>query len=234
MQLFYGTVINGDVITLGEQESSHCIRVMRMKTGDNMDITDGNGHFFKGEILLAHDKKTEVRILETTNVPLIHNRLHLYVALTKQADRLEWMLEKCVELGLASFTPLITHRTERKNIRVDRLELIALSAMKQSLKAWSTTVHPAQKFKDAVKINSGIGYIAHCIEGESKIELSAATIENDTHIFIGPEGDFTADEVELAMQSGLKPVSLGSSRLRTETAGLAACNWMYWYNIKTQ
>ena len=234
MQLFYGTEINGDMITLSEQESAHCIRVMRMKTGDKMDLTDGKGHFFKGEILIAHDKKTEVRIEETIYTPPVDNRLHLYVALTKQADRLEWMLEKCVELGLASFTPLITHRTERKNIRVDRLELIALSAMKQSLKAWSTTVHPAQKFKDAVKINSGVGYIAHCIEDTLKTELNQVGIEKNTHIFIGPEGDFTPDEVALALQSGLKPVSLGPSRLRTETAGLAACNWMYWYNIKTQ
>ncbi len=234
MQLFYGTEINGDIITFGGQESSHCTRVLRMKTGDTLDVTDGNGHFYKGEILLAHDKKTEVKIMETTSVPQTVNRLHLYVALTKQADRLEWMLEKCVELGLASFTPLITHRTERKNIRVDRLELIALSAMKQSLKAWSTTIHPAQKFKDAIEINSGIGYIAHCIDGQQKIELNTVKIDNDTHIFIGPEGDFTPEEVEIALSWGLKPINLGPSRLRTETAGLAACNWMYWYNIKTQ
>lgn len=232
MQLFYGTEINGDVIILGEQESAHCIRVLRMKTGDKMDVTDGNGHFYKGEILLAHDKKTEVRILETTNIPKPGKQLHLYVALTKQADRLEWMLEKCVELGLASFTPLITHRTERKNIRIDRLELIALSAMKQSLKAWSTIIHPAQKFKDAVKINSGTGYIAHCIEGKNKTELTEVKMDTDTYIFIGPEGDFTAEEIEMAFNSGLKPIGLGPSRLRTETAGLLACSHLYLQLLK--
>lgn len=234
MQLFYSTNGNDDIIQLSEQESSHCIRVLRMKMGDILDLTDGKGHFFKGEIILAHDKKTEVKVLETIDVPETENKLHLYVALTKQADRLEWMLEKCVELGLASFTPLITHRTERKTIRVDRLELIAVSAMKQSLKAWATTVYPAQKFNEAIKLNSGIGYVAHCNNNSSKIELNNTKIQNHTHIFIGPEGDFTSEEIEMAISSGIQPISLGPSRLRTETAALAACNWMYWYNIKTQ
>lgn len=235
MQLFYATQIEDDLITLSEQESSHCTKVMRMNRGDEMHITDGKGHFYKGIIQLAHDKKTTIEVTETTQVPALPYQLHLYVALTKHADRLEWMLEKCVELGLTSFTPLITQRTERKTIRVDRLESIALSAMKQSLKAWLPIIHEPLKFTQVVKsISSGIKLIAHCANDEQKTALNHIKTEDATHIFIGPEGDFTLDEVTLAIQQGFTPISLGPSRLRTETAGLAACSWMYWYNIKTQ
>jgi 16S rRNA (uracil1498-N3)-methyltransferase len=235
MQLFYGTDIDGNVVTLSEQESAHCVRVLRMNRGDAIQVTDGNGHLFSGTIQLAHDKRTTVEITETTRQPQSSYHLHLYVALTKHADRLEWMLEKCVEMGLASFTPLITHRTERKNIRVDRLEMIALSAMKQSLKAWLPVVHPAAKVADAFKqAGSGTKLIAHCANDEQKIVLSEIKADKEVHIFIGPEGDFTLDEVSSAMEQGFQQVSLGPSRLRTETAGLTACSWMYWYNIKTQ
>lgn len=153
--------------------------------------------------------------------------LHLYVALTKHSDRLEWMLEKAVEIGISSFTPLITQRTERKNIRVDRLESTVLSAMKQSLKAWLPQVNTPQKFSEVISVPvNGIQLIAHCNQG-SKIGLNKVTSEPITHIYIGPEGDFTMDEVELALKNGAKSISLGNSRLRTETAGLLVCSSLY-------
>jgi 16S rRNA (uracil1498-N3)-methyltransferase len=234
MQLFYANAIEGNIITLSEQESSHCTRVLRMKTGDEINVTDGNGHLFAGTIELAHDKRTTIRVLATTQTPPLAYELHLYVALTKHTDRLEWMLEKAVELGITSFTPLITQRTERKNIRIDRLESTVLSAMKQSLKTWFPKVNEAIRFSElmASTIN-GTKLIAHCNNGPREL-LPDLKSEKITHIFIGPEGDFSNEEVELAVRNGAKEISLGSSRLRTETAGLAVVNWMYWINTKTQ
>ncbi len=235
MQLFYGTEILGNTITLSEQESAHCARVLRMQAGDPIDVTDGNGNLYKGIIQIAHDKKTVVSIVSSSEQAPLPYRLHLYVGLTKHADRLEWMLEKCVEIGLSSFTPLLTHRTERKNIRIDRLESIALSAMKQSLKAWLPVIHPSAKLEHAVKnITEGTKLIAHCNEDPKKVALNSMNLTGHTHIFIGPEGDFTVDEVDLAVKNGVDVVSLGASRLRTETAGLMVCSCMYWYNINTQ
>lgn len=238
MQLFYGTDIVGNIMTLSELESSHCARVLRMKSGDSMDMTDGKGNFYKGTIQLAHDKKTTVEVIETIAAPALPYQLHLYVALTKQSDRLEWMLEKCVEMGLTSFTPIITHRTERKNIRIDRLELIALSAMKQSLKAWLPVIHLVTPIANAIaNAKSTNKLIAHCMEedpkGSKKLELSRIQT-NNVSIFIGPEGDFTKEEVEQAHLNLFNSVSLGKERLRTETAGLMACSFMYLNNINTQ
>jgi 16S rRNA (uracil1498-N3)-methyltransferase len=233
MQLFYSTVVNDGLITLSEQESSHCTKVLRMNRGDEINCTDGKGHFYKGIIQLAHDKKTIIEIKDTTVIEASPYQLHLFVALTKNAERLEWMLEKCVELGLTSFTPIITHRTERKNIRIDRLEAIALSAMKQSLKAWLPTIHPLTKFNQAIhSVQHGSKFIAHCADDELKTLLNLTNPESIANIFIGPEGDFTLDEVEMASNNGFNPIGLGPSRLRTETAGLSVCNWFYWHHIK--
>ena len=221
-------------MTLSEQESSHCVRVLRMKSSNLMDMTDGNGNFYKGVILVAHDIKTTVEIIETVRVLAPAYQLHLYVAITKQTDRLEWMLEKCVEMGLSSFTPIITNRTERRNIRIDRLELIALSAMKQSLKAWLPVIHPVTSFADAVvNAKTTTKLIAHCMEDMNKLELSNIQ-SNNVSIFIGPEGDFTQEEVDQAYCNHFNSISIGKERIRTETAGLMACSFMYWYNTNTQ
>jgi len=235
MQLFYGTSIENDTITLTEAESLHCAKVLRMKAGEKIHVTDGMGHFYTGVIEVAHDKRTSVNISEVKSVPKPSYEFHLYVALTKHADRIEWMLEKCVELGISSFTPIVTQRTEKKNIRVDRLESTVLSAAKQSLKAWLPKVNEPLKFTDAMRLaNSGNKYIAHCADDSFKKPLPELDTFGITHIFIGPEGDFTPAEVEQSVQNGFTAISLGESRLRTETAGLAVCNWMYWSNIKTQ
>src|SRR5687768_1798551 len=234
MQLFYGNAIEHHIITLSEQESSHCYRVLRMKAGDEINVTDGKGHLFSGLIEVAHDKKTTIKVLSTTATPPLAYELHIYVALTKHTDRLEWMLEKAVELGISSFTPIITQRTERKTIRVDRLESTVLSAMKQSLKTWLPKVNEPQKFSNVISSNlTGAKLIAHCSNQPREL-LPDLKPEKLTHIFIGPEGDFTNEEVDLATKNGVKGISLGNSRLRTETAGLAAVNWMYWINTKTQ
>ncbi len=235
MQLFYATEIEGNTMMLSEQESAHCSRVLRMNSGDEIELTDGKGHFYKGMIRVAHDKRTSVEIVETINVDPLPYQLHLYVGLTKHADRLEWMLEKCVELGLSSFTPLITMRTERKNIRTDRLEAIALSAMKQSLKAWLPKVNPPLKFSDLLDQHiSGPKLMAHCISSLDRVSIADIPSSNTMHVLIGPEGDFTSEEVDMAIKKGYNGISLGGSRLRTENAGLTVCNWMYLNNINTQ
>ncbi len=234
MQLFYSNDVTNGTITLPEQESSHCIRVLRMKAGKEIQVTDGHGNIYTGTITVAHDKKTTVQINSFITQPKPSHEMHLYVALTKHADRMEWMLEKAVEFGLTSFTPIITQRTERKNIRIDRLASTVLSATKQSLKAWLPKVNDLIKLEDAFKnVPNGNILIAHCNEGDKTL-ITEVNIQPSTHIFIGPEGDFTPEEVKKAEQLGRISISLGRSRLRTETAALASVNWMYWINTKTQ
>lgn len=234
MQLFYSNHINDGLITLPEQESSHCVKVLRMKADEKIQVTDGMGTIYTGIITLAHDKKTTIRITDRISIEPVSHPLHLYVAITKHADRIEWMLEKAVEFGISSFTPLITQRTERKNIRVDRLTSTVLSAMKQSLKAWLPIVHEPVKFEEIIKENKDcIRLIAHCNDGAKQL-ITDLKINGSAHLFIGPEGDFTAEEIKLATEMGAISISLGKSRLRTETAALAAVNWMYWINTKTQ
>ena len=234
MQLFYGTAIEGNMIILSEQESGHCAKVLRMKAGNVIDVTNGNGYFYKGIIRVLHDKRTIIDIIETIPSKPLPYQLNLYVALTKHTDRVEWMLEKCVEIGLTSFTPIITNRTERTKIRMDRLNSIALSAMKQSVKAWLPQINPVCKFEDIIKsLNSGTKLIAHCLNDDNKISLTNIKMEILSHIFIGPEGDFTIEEVNMAKLNGFQATNMGTSRLRTETAGVMACSFMYWYNINT-
>jgi 16S rRNA (uracil1498-N3)-methyltransferase len=232
MQLFYGTQLDDGILTLSEQESLHCARVLRMNAGNPIQVTDGKGNMYQGIIQQAHDKKTTVEVLETTHVPLPAYTFHLYVALTKHSDRLEWMLEKCTEMGITSFTPLLTQRTERKNIRIDRLESIVLSAMKQSLKAWLPTVNPPLPFQHLLSNPiQGTPLIAHCINEMDKTPLTQINLCGTTHIFIGPEGDFTPDEMKAAIAAGFTSISLGPHRLRTETAGLLACSAVYLANF---
>jgi 16S rRNA (uracil1498-N3)-methyltransferase len=232
MQLFYGTQLEDNLLTLSEQESLHCARVLRMNAGSPIQVTDGKGNLYQGIIRHAHDKKTTVEVLETTVVPLPDYQFHLYVALTKHSDRLEWMLEKCTEMGIHSFTPLITQRTERKNIRTDRLESIVLSAMKQSLKAWLPQVNAPQPFQQILRNpGNGVHLIAHCMDEINKTPFTQINLQGINHVFIGPEGDFTPDEVEAAISAGFTSISLGPHRLRTETAGLLACSAVYLANI---
>ncbi|WP_207533754.1 16S rRNA (uracil(1498)-N(3))-methyltransferase [Desertivirga arenae] len=225
MHLFYTPDVNGENYTLNEEESKHCIRVLRLVTKDVVHLIDGKGGFYTAEIIDPNPKRTTLLI---TDVKREFNRrnhfLHIAVAPTKNIERIEWFLEKATEIGIDEITPILCDRSERKEIKLERLNRIITSAVKQSLKAYHPKLNPLTKYSDFVG-SAGYGnkFIAHCLD-EPKLELrSAIQLEGHYTVLIGPEGDFTGDEIELAKSNDFKAITLGSSRLRTETAALEAC-----------
>ena len=226
MQLFYTPDISGTDYVMDEAESKHAVRVLRLSPGETIQLVDGKGNFYEAQIADANPKKCRVAV--TRRVSGFGKRshyLHLAVAPTKNTDRFEWFLEKATEIGVDEITPLLCDHSERKVLKDDRLEKVIISAMKQSVKAYLPKLNPLVSFKNL--INSGFEgkkFIAHCYESdkrELKNELAETT---STLILIGPEGDFSEEEIELAMANGFVPVSLGKSRLRTETAAIVACH----------
>lgn len=225
MQLFFCSDITTGNYTLNEEESKHCIRVLRLKIGDIIYLTDGNGNLHKTELVADHPKRCTVKILETKKEYGKRSfSIHMAVAPTKSIDRYEWFLEKATEIGIDRITPIICEHSERKEVKINRLEKVVISALKQSLKAY------LPKLSGIVKLNhfinqpfEGQKFIAYC-EGEPQLLKNLYKPQNDVLILIGPEGDFSPDEVEQAMKKGFVPVSLGNSRLRTETAAIAACH----------
>jgi len=227
MHLFYTPDIESDVYTLNQVESKHCARVLRLKIGDRIQLIDGKGGFFTAEIIDDSQKACKVKCIETIREYGKRNfSLHIAIAPTKNIDRIEWFMEKCTEMGINTFTTLLCDHSERKVVKDDRLMRIITSAVKQSLKAYHPVLNPMTKFKDFVNQDrKGQKFIAHCEEGQEKMLLQDLYTENsDVTILIGPEGDFSPAEIELARNAGFKEISLGGSRLRTETAGLAACH----------
>lgn len=226
MQLFYVPGITENEILLDETESKHAIRVLRLKPGDKVQVVDGKGGFYTAEITEPHPKKCRLSVLEVKKEFEKRNFwLHIAIAPTKNNDRFEWFLEKATELGIDEITPLLCDHSERKSIKPDRLEKVLISAMKQSLKAWLPKLNQLVPFNEFVQKNDARQkFIAHCFNGpkphlKNKIEKGTSVT-----ILIGPEGDFSPEEAELAIKNGFQAVSLGSSRLRTETAGVAACH----------
>lgn len=221
MHLFYDPHIQGDTLELDEKESLHAIRVLRLVGGDRVVLVDGRGGWYEAFILDAHPKRCLLRIdgLKEQYQPIAYS-LHLAVAPTKNMDRYEWFLEKATEIGISEITPLICKRSERKRVKTERLEKILISAMKQSLKAYLPRLNqpvPMEKFLQ-IKRQGNLG-IAHCHPFERKGIMELDPGGNYT-ILVGPEGDFTQEEVEDALEAGYKPFHLGPSRLRTETAAL--------------
>ena len=211
---------------LDEAESKHAIKVLRLTVGDKINLVDGKGTFFEAEITQAHAKKCDLKILSSTTENNIKANLHIAIAPTKNNDRLEWFVEKATEIGIGEITPLICQRSERKTLKTDRLEKTAVAAMKQSLKATLPRINEPVSFKDFVKTHAQQNnqFIAHCLDNTEK-HLSRLCVKNEPAlVLIGPEGDFTKDEIELAVKNRFKPISLGTSRLRTETAGIVACH----------
>jgi 16S rRNA (uracil1498-N3)-methyltransferase len=216
MQLFYIQNPESEII-LSAEESKHATKVLRKKEGDILNFTNGKGYFYKAKITVADTRKCRLQVVSTEQKEKQHNyHLHIAIAPTKNMDRYEWFLEKATEIGVDEITPIICHHSERKVIKTERCNRILLSAMKQSLKF------------HLPKLNEGNKYIAHCEEG-NKTELKEKKKEKRTLILIGPEGDFSPSEIELALQNQFKAVSLGTSRLRTETAGIIATHTI---NIK--
>lgn len=212
--------------TLPEDESSHCIRVLRKKENDEILITDGKGHFFDAVVAEPHPKHCAVNILQVVDeAKLWSNNLHIAFAPTKNMDRVEWFAEKATEIGIDHITPLLCRYSERKKIKLPRIEKILVSAMKQSQKAYLPQLDSMISFSDFVKQPfDGQKFIAHCYPSEKQLLKKIYKPHHNALILIGPEGDFSEAEVEMATANGFEPISLGNSRLRTETAALAACH----------
>ena len=218
--------------TLSEEESGHCVRVLRYSVGDEILITDGKGTTYTARITNPHPKHCHFEILSREKQEKHHNfHLHIAIAPTKNIERLEWAIEKCVEIGVDEITPLLCRFSERKQLRTDRLEKIILSAAKQSLTPFLPVLHeltPYDEFvkEQANKIQStkGQNFIAHCYKDEKRFLKDEIEQGRDVLVLIGPEGDFSEKEVADALSLGFIPVSLGNSRLRTETAAVVACH----------
>ncbi len=222
-QLFYTTHIDNQLASLDGEESRHLLTVLRRQPGDRLDLTDGKGFFYEGEIADIGKKHTLVRILKTMRGPEPVARLHIAIAPTKQMDRFEWFLEKATEIGVQKITPLLCKRSERTSIRPDRLEKILIAAMKQSLQSHLPLLAPLTGFQQLMEqATEPQRFIAWCPNEPPPPLITLLQPASDCLILIGPEGDFTLDEVAYALEQGFKPTGLGPTRLRTETAGLVA------------
>ncbi len=233
MLLFYTPLIkNTDtVFTLDEAESKHAVRVLRLEVNDTLSLIDGKGTFYEAKITDAHPKKCELEILSFKTLTTKLASLHIAIAPTKNNDRLEWFIEKCTEIGISQITPMLCKHSERKKIKQERFIKTAISAMKQSLKATLPTVDDLVNFKELVnKPFDENKYIAHCYKENQKNFKELYSKGENSLILIGPEGDFSLNEVNLAIKNDFKPISLGTSRLRTETAGIVACTIMKFQN----
>lgn len=231
MILFYTNNIKNDIAELPEEEAMHCVKTLRKRVGDAIQFVDGQGNWYQGKIIGTTKKAVSIGIESVIAEHEKRNHyLHIAIAPTKNINRFEWFLEKATEFGIDEITPLLCFHSERKNVREDRLEKVVVAAMKQSLKAYLPKINPMTSFKDFLKsqnINESQKFIAHCQDGfsEAKFHLkNAAKQGENTTILIGPEGDFSSKEVELALSQNFQEISLGKERLRTETAGLAACH----------
>ena len=227
MQLFYNPDIteHTELFSFNKEESKHITKVLRKKEGDILHITNGNGWLFKAEISIANIKNCVATIVDKELKPKSTYKLHLAVAPTKMNDRYEWFLEKATEIGIDSITPIICEHSERKIIKQERFEKIIQSAMKQSLICYLPKLNEAIKFNDFIEHDfDGQLFIAHCEETERKSLKSEIQPNQDINILIGPEGDFSVKEIERALQNKFIPVTLGSTRLRTETAAIVACH----------
>jgi len=233
MQLFYNPSIDEttESFSFDKEESKHIVKVLRKKDSDILFVTNGSGLLFKTEITLASDNKCSVRILEIEKAEAPKQKLHLAVAPTKMNDRYEWFLEKATEIGIHEITPIICDRSERKVINTERFEKIILSAMKQCNQVFLPKLNPAISLKEFIKNEkSGQKLIAHCEETNKKSLKSILQPKIDYIILIGPEGDFSSKEIELALENNFIPVSLGETRLRTETAAVIACHSVVFTN----
>lgn len=234
MQLFFIEDWSDNGIALSAEEARHCVQVLRKKKGDEIFAVDGKGHFL--HLRIRETGKKDLVICDLLSAeenwhPLSYD-LHLLVAPTKNTDRMEWLVEKVTEIGVSRITPVICERSERRQLRLDRLEKLMRAAMKQSLKAHLPILDEPMAFRDCLgqKGDAGLRYIAHCDSGEKVSLTDNYTPGTSVKVWVGPEGDFSPEEVNLALQTGWQPLTLGSSRLRTETAALVACCTIYQLN----
>ena len=217
---------------LPEDEATHALRVLRLQTGDEVTLTDGKGSFYRAEISAASGKRCLVNILESQQQPpLWQGHLHIAMAPTKNMDRTEWFAEKATEIGFDELTFLNCRFSERRVIKTERIRKILISAIKQSLKARLPLLNEMTDFHTFIRQPfNGQKFIAHCYEGEKPLLKDVLKRGQDALVLIGPEGDFSEEEVKAAVEQGFQPISLGRSRLRTETAALVACHILNLYN----
>ena len=234
MKLFHGEVSNNQVI-INDEEQTHIVKVLRMRSGEEIFVTDGKGNLAKGN-LHFEGKKVSLDILEIKeNLPNFSTQLHIAIAPTKNIDRIEFFVEKATEMGISQITLLQTEKTERKNLNIDKLRKQSIAASKQSLRFHFPIINDLTKFSDFIKnVDSENTFVAHCNENLERIDLKMLrqaqhdSVQSITFL-IGPEGDFSDKEIQLVAEKGVKAVSLGSQRLRTETAGVFVAAWNYMF-----
>lgn len=225
MYLFY--VPDLDILNsfLSAEESRHCVKVLRLQKDDQIEIVDGKGNFYHAKITVPDPKKTRFSIVKVKQEFGKRNHyLHIAVAPTKNIERLEWFIEKATEIGIDEITPVLCHHSERKIINHDRLNKVITSAVKQSLKAYHPQLNQLASFPSLVTTQTEAQkWIAHCADTE-KVSIKEALLPQKKYlILIGPEGDFSPQEINIALENGFQAITLGNSRLRTETAALEAC-----------
>lgn len=226
MQLFYVPDISNSDVFLNEAESKHAVKVLRLYNGNKVQLVDGKGGLYEAEVSDANPKKCRLAIINKQTYFKNKNfSLHIAIAPTKNIDRFEWFLEKATEIGIDEITPLLTEHSERKTIKTERLEKILISAMKQSLKIYLPVLNKITCFNDFVSTSDFKNkFIAHCGSGKKDHLKNIVKKGEDVLVIIGPEGDLSTEEVKYAKKYDFQEISLGNSRLRTETAGLIACN----------
>lgn len=226
MQLFYAPEISLPRYTLPEEESKHCVRVLRMTVGDELHLTDGKGNMYRCKVVSDNVKRCEVEVVETwPEYERMSYGLTMCVAPTKNIDRFEWFLEKATEIGISEVYPLECDHSERRQIKLEREEKVITAAVKQSLKAYHPVLHDLTSVRDIIAMDfEGEKYIAHCDSSFGERPYLGNLVEKgaNTLILIGPEGDFSKEEINFALQNGFKAISLGRERLRTETAAVVA------------
>lgn len=227
MNYFYHPTLDSSVsqFAFSPEESRHIVKVLRKKEGDQLHITNGKGYLFISEITLADPKKCTGRILDTKKTHPPRFELHLAVAPTKRLERFQWFLEKATEIGITEITPIYCERSERDKFSMERLQRVIQEAMKQSLRTYLPRLNAMTSYEEFLKKGDlpDLRFIAHC-EADEKVDLKRRVApDTDIVILIGPEGDFSRPEIQRAYESGFLPVSLGRSRLRTETAAIVAC-----------
>ena len=233
MQIFYAPDLEGDHYTLDERESNHTVRVLRMREGDTVRLIDGKGNLYEGVLIKPDPRKCSISISSVIRgFEKRDYRLHIGISPVKNADRFEWFIEKSVEIGIDEITPVICRNTEKTGIKQDRINNIIISAMKQSLKARLTVLNDPCHFSDFICYgHRGNLLIAHCNNELPRSGISEIYKRgSDAVILIGPEGDFSDEEIRAAVTNKFNPVHLGTSRLRSETAGVAACHSIYFIN----
>nr|WP_294923792.1 16S rRNA (uracil(1498)-N(3))-methyltransferase [uncultured Flavobacterium sp.] len=233
MQLFYNPDIDEttETFSFDKEESRHIIKVLRKKDSDILHVTNGMGLLFETQITLASDNKCIVEVLSIRKSPEPKFHLHLAVAPTKMNDRFEWFLEKATEIGIQEITPVFCDRSERKVVKKERFEKIILSAMKQSNETFLPKLNDAISFKEFIRQkNEGLQLIAHCEETDKKSLKEVLKPNENVTLLIGPEGDFSEKEIVMALENSFQPVTLGNTRLRTETAAVVACHSVVFFN----